>query len=76
MLAAGWTYLFTGREPPPAASPRPGAAYLTGMAALAVLLAHRSSFYGLYSFVGYYHSFEYLRGRWRWGGYRRHRGSA
>jgi signal transduction histidine kinase len=67
LVAAGWAYLFTGRQEL-AASPGPGAVYLAGMLVLAVLLVHQSPFYGFYSFVGYYHSFEYLRGRWRWTG--------
>ncbi len=68
IAAAGWTALFTFRRPPLAEASRPGTVYVVGMLALALALIHESPFYGFYVFVGYYHSFTYLRGRWRWAG--------
>lgn len=68
LATAGWTYVFTGRDRPPAAGRRAGAFYMIGMVALAVVLVTRSPWFGFFAFFGYYHAFAYLRGRWRWVG--------
>jgi signal transduction histidine kinase len=68
LVTVVWTFAFTWRDRPPAAWRRAGAVYIAGLLVLGFLLVRQSPFFGFYVFVGYYHSFEYLRGRWRWAG--------
>lgn len=68
LVTVGWTAVFTGRRRPLAQRRGAGALYIVGMVVLGVALATRSPWFGFYAFFGYYHSFQYLRGRWRWVG--------
>ncbi len=45
-----------------------GPVYVVGLVVLMALLVHRSPWYGFLAFAGYAHSFQFLRGRWRFVG--------
>jgi signal transduction histidine kinase len=68
LVSAGWSYLFTSGRRPRAESARAGAVYIAVLLLIALALVYQSPFYGFQAFVGYAHSFFYLRGRWRWVG--------
>ncbi|MFF2495914.1 sensor histidine kinase [Agromyces sp. NPDC058064] len=59
LLAAAWMWLMGRRR-------TPGAVYVTGLLLLIAVLCTRDAWFaGLFGFVGYLHSWQYLRGWWR-----------
>ena len=68
LISAGWTFVFASQRPARAADPLLGSVYVGGLLVLMAALVHLSPFYGFQAFAGYSHSFQYLRGRWRWAG--------
>ena len=78
LASATWTYVLAFRPVGPSAEgcgrsvrardARWGAVYVTGLVVLMAVLMHRSPWFAFMAIGGYAHSFEYLRGRWRFVG--------
>jgi len=68
-LAAGWTWWFLTAHPR-WREERPGlmAVYFVGFLAVTATLVLEAPWFGIYAWVGFVHSFECLRGPWRFAG--------
>ncbi|MEV5327020.1 sensor histidine kinase [Nonomuraea sp. N2-4H] len=65
-LAAAWTAWLVTLCPARTASARGAAVYIAGLVALIAALGLLSPWFaGFYAFIGYLHSWQLLRGRWR-----------
>ncbi|MDQ3274403.1 MAG: histidine kinase, partial [Actinomycetota bacterium] len=67
-VTAAWSYAFTTRLAVRASDSRTGAVYVAGLLVLLAALVFQSPFYGFHALAAYVHSFDYLRGRWRFAG--------
>ncbi|WP_245566043.1 sensor histidine kinase [Thermocrispum municipale] len=68
-VAAGWTWWFLTAHPR-WRDERPGlmAVYFVGFLAMTATLVLEAPWFGIYAWVGFVHSFECLRGPWRFAG--------
>ena len=67
-VAVGWLLWFHTLHPGWQKNGRLMGLYFTGWVALATGLVTLSPLFGFFTFVGYIHSFAYLKGRWRYVG--------
>ncbi|GAY09374.1 two-component system sensor kinase [Pseudonocardia sp. N23] len=66
VVAVGWIWLLTVREPIRARTPWVGGVYMVGLLALMGVLTWLSPFFAFMAIGGYGHAFCYLHGRWRY----------
>jgi signal transduction histidine kinase len=68
LASAGWTYVFTTRQPSLAERRPWNVVYMVGLLGSMAALVVVSPIYGFQAFAGYSHAYALLRGWWRWVG--------
>ncbi|WP_431894315.1 sensor histidine kinase [Nonomuraea sp. bgisy101] len=68
-LAAAWIWVMTARRAGWTSNGTMMAGYVTGLVVLIAVLSTRGVWFaGFFAFTGYLHSWQYLKGRWRFAG--------